>query len=122
MTTTVSWGNRPRSWRSTAQIAIVVAVDHVAVGVDGDEPVGVTVEREPDVGTSVGDDPLERLEVVRAAVGVDVGAVRIGVDHRDVGTEGSQHLRPDDRSGAVRAVEDDAEAVSRRPSIDVAWR
>ena len=35
----------------------LVAVDDVPVGIDGDEPVGVTVEGEPDVGAA-GDDGL----------------------------------------------------------------
>ena len=59
-----------------------VAVDDVAVGVDGDAAVGVAVEGEADVGAEVDDGAAEVARVGRAAPGVDVGAVRAGVRAR----------------------------------------
>ena len=46
----------------------------------------------------------------RAAAVVDVGAVGIRVDHRDVGTEPAQHVRRDGDGRSVGAVDHDPQA------------
>ena len=56
VTTTVSSCSYPAAWRSMAQDADdVVAVDDLAGVVDGDQPVAVTVEGQPDVGAVLDD-------------------------------------------------------------------
>ena len=53
----------PRSWRSTAQIAMIWSPSiNVAAAVDRQHPVGVTVEREPGVGPVTS--TTARLQVV----------------------------------------------------------
>ena len=69
--------------RSSAQMAMIWSPSTIApVCVDGDHPVGVAVEGEPDVG-AVGDAPprCSASGCVRAAAVVDVAAVGLGVDH-----------------------------------------
>ena len=89
----------------------LVAVDQPPVGVDRQHPIGVAVERDPDVGPGLHDGPLEVVGVGGAAAGVDVGAVGVGVEHLDLGAERPQHLGADLGGRPVGAVDHHAEAV-----------
>ena len=93
----------------------LVAVDQATRRVDGQHPVGVAVEREPDVRAVGHDRGLETLGVGRPAGLVDVAAVGLGVDHGHLGPELGEGLRGQGRGGAVAAVEHDLQAVEARP-------
>ena len=75
--------------------------------IDGQHPVGIAVEGEPDVGPMVEHRLLEVVGVGGATAVVDVRAVGVGVDHRDLGAEAPQHMRGDRDRGAVGTVDDD---------------
>src|SRR5699024_5499360 len=89
----------------------LVAVDHLAGGVDGQTPVRVAVVRQAQVGAVRAHRGADVVEVGGTAVVVDVVAVGAGVDldHRGaglaVGTRGRR------AGGAVGAVDDDDEPV-----------
>ncbi len=88
-----------------------VAVDDRAVLVHRDDPVGVAVEGEPEVGL-VRDDGLGQFgRVGRAALVVDVGAVGRDVQGGHRRAELGQDTRRDGTGGAVGAVDDDAQPV-----------
>jgi hypothetical protein len=55
----------------------VVAVDNLALFIADDEPVAVAVEGQADVGPFPSDRLGHQLRVQRAALAVDVGAVRV---------------------------------------------
>ena len=89
----------------------LVAVDLVALGVDGEAAVGVAVVGDADVGALADDGVLEVLEVGRAVAVVDVEAVGLGADLDDVGAGEAEHLGRDRRGRTVGAVDDDGEPV-----------
>ena len=89
----------------------VVAVDELALGVDGQDAVGVAVEGQAEVGAPLRHRLLQVAGIGRAAPGVDVGAVGLRVQHRDLGAERLEHER---RGGARRAV--GVSMTTRRPS------
>ena len=60
----------------------LVAVDEVAVLVDRDHAVGVTVEREAEVGAAFYDRALQERRIGRSAVGIDVATVGLRVASR----------------------------------------
>ena len=91
----------------------LVAVDHVALVVDREAPVGVAVEGEADVRTVLEDGTLERAEVGRAAAVVDVQAVGHRVDRADVGAGADQGTGTGLVRGTLGAVEDDLDAHQR---------
>ena len=118
VTTTVLPASLPRSARSVANSdsssSPVASAPRV---VDGQQPVGVTVEGEPDIGAARGDLGGEGFGVGGAAAVVDVGAVGVDGDGHDVGAETGEHLGGDGGGGAVGAVDHDAARRSRsRPS------
>ena len=111
MATTVSLTRWPALLEAQRQDGEdLVAVDDVALVVDREAAVGVTVEREPDVGAVLDDGRLERVEVGRAAAVVDVQAVGVGVDRDDVGAGVAERLRAGVAGGALGAVEHDLDA------------
>ena len=63
----------------------LVAIDDATRRVDGDEPVGVAVEGEPDVGAARHDRLGQRGRVRGPAADVDVDAIRLDVDGLDLG-------------------------------------
>ena len=88
----------------------LVAVHEVALGVDGEAAVGVPVVSHTHVGTDGAHVVLELLGMGGAAVGVDVEAVRGGVDRDDLGSGGAQGGRADVAGGAVGGVHDDPQS------------
>ena len=89
----------------------LVAVDQMAALVHDHHPVGVAVERDADIGAHFADLAAERLGRGRAAVAVDVEAVRFDADRHDVGAEShSASVSPPRRSGASM--------TTRKPSSD----
>jgi hypothetical protein len=87
----------------------LVTVDQRAVLVDGEDPVGVAVEREPERGTAFNDGALQRLGMGRSTSIVDVATVGFGMDHGHVGARVAQHAWPHRKRGTVRAVDHDAQ-------------
>src|SRR5690606_13518013 len=83
----------------------VVARDQAALPVDEEGPVGVAVERDPDVEPALDDAPRHRVGAGGAAVDVDVLAVGIGVHDLEAGADLREHLRGQQVAGAVRAVD-----------------
>jgi hypothetical protein len=83
----------------------LVAVAHRPLAVDRDHPVGVTVEREPDLGVR-GRDPLgEPLRRGCAAAVVDVAPVRLVAEDLGIRAESPEDGGTDAVRRAVRAVE-----------------
>ena len=89
----------------------LVAVDLVPGRVDSETAVGVTVERDPEVGTGRDDGLLEVLEVRRAVAVVDVEPVRLPTDDGDRGPRLAERPGSHLRRGAVRGVDDDVQAL-----------
>jgi hypothetical protein len=89
----------------------LVAVDDVAPGVDGEAPVGVTVERESRIGAVLHHRLLKIAHVRGPAPLVDVVAVGLGVNGQHRGPETVEDVRSDLERRAVRTVENDREAV-----------
>ena len=89
----------------------LVAVDQLALLVDDDQPVGVAVEREADVGAARDHRFLEQLRMGRAAVVVDVEAVGRDAERDHLGAQLPQRLGRDVVGGAVGAIDHDLEPV-----------
>ena len=89
----------------------LVAVDHLALLVDDDDAIGVSVERDADVGAHLAHLGDEGVGVGRAAVVVDVAAVGLDSDLDDLGAQLPQRLGRHLVAGAVGAIDDDAQPV-----------
>ncbi len=89
----------------------LVAVDDLALLVDDDDAVGVAVERDADVGAHFAHLGDQRLRLGRAALVVDVAAVRLDADLDDLGAQLPQRLGRHLVAGAVGAIDDDAQTV-----------
>ena len=64
-----------------------VTVDEVAIAVNEERAVGVTIESNSQIGVLAFDFLAQRIDVERAAVEVDVAPIRRSVDCDDVRTE-----------------------------------
>ena len=91
----------------------LVAVDDVPLLVGQDQAIGVAVQRDAQRGARLAHLLGQLLGVQRAALVVDVAAVRPDVQLDDVGAQLLKHLRRDLVRGAVRAVDDHLHAVQR---------
>ena len=96
----------PSSWSPSTTLPAAV---------HGDQPVGVAVEGEPEVGASAAHLCRQRRRRGGAAADVDVHAVGLVVDHVDPGAGCAEDAGPPRRPGPVRAVEDDVQARSALP-------
>ena len=95
----------------------LIAVDELAVLVDRDDPVGVAVEREPEIRAARSHRRLQLLGIRRSARGVDVATVGLGVQHVDARARGPQRARRELRRRAVRAVDHDVQP-GQRPTLE----
>src|SRR5918993_2566451 len=93
----------------------LVAVDDPSVLVDHDQPVRISIERDPDVRAAGDDGLLQDLRVSRPTAGVDVEPVRLHAEGDNVGAQLPQGLGSDVVGGAVSAIDDDLEAVEPKP-------
>ena len=84
----------------------------VAVLVDDDHAVGVAVERDADIGAQLLHLLAQGLGMRRAALVVDVEAVRLVVDGDDLGAQLPQRVGRHLVGGAVGAIDHDAQAAS----------
>jgi len=91
-----------------------VAIHEVAVLVTEQDAIGVAIVRDADLGLAFADEFLDLLGVGAAAVGIDVGAARVVVDHHEVGTEFAQDAGAGFVGRAVAAIEGDAEGFERK--------
>ena len=91
----------------------LVAVDDRAVLVDDDDPVGVAVEGDADVGTYLMHLLLQSGRMGRAAFLVDVETVGFDVDGDNLGAEFPQRLGRHLVGGAVGAIDNDPQARQR---------
>src|SRR5712691_9606980 len=99
----------------------LVAVERVAVSVDGEHPVAVPVEGDTEVELLLAHELLQRAKVGGAAADVDVRAVRVDSDRSHLRAEVLEGPWRDPREGAVRAVDADAQTgqVGAKPVEDV---
>ena len=89
----------------------LVTVDDVALLVDNDNAVGITVEADADVGAHFAHLGAQRLRVGRAALLVDVEAVGLDAHLDDLGPKLPEHVGRHLIAGPVRAIDHDAQAV-----------
>ena len=92
----------------------LVSVNHLALRVDRQAPVGVAVVRDTGVGAVLDHGGRQGLQMRGATVGVDVLPVGLGTDRDHVGPCTPQQHRGQFRGGTVRAVNNDAHARQRR--------
>ncbi len=93
----------------------LVAVENGAVFVGHDQPVGVAIERDPDIGAPRQHLPAHLLGRQRTAFAVDVEPVRRHRDREHLGAEFPEHGRGDLVGRAVRAIDDHAQPVEPQP-------
>ena len=91
--------------------AVAIAVDDLTRGIDCETTVCVTVVSESEVGSVLEHGRLQLVHVRGPAVGVDVEAVRLGVDRDDRRPGVGVDLRSELRRRAVRAVDDHGQSV-----------
>ena len=89
----------------------LVAVDHMAALVDQDDPVGVAVERDADIGAHLAHLAAQRFRRGRAAFLVDVESVGLDADRNHVGAQLPQRFRHHLVGRAVGAIDHHAQAV-----------
>ena len=92
----------------------LVSVHLVPLAVDGEHAVAVSIEGEAEIRPGARDDAREQRQIGRAAAFVDVRPVRRVPDHGDLGAEPRESGRCGFDHGAVRAVQDNAQARERR--------
>ena len=93
----------------------LVAVDHMALFVADDDPVGVAVQGDADVAAIALHRLGHGLGMGRAALGVDVQAVRLDADGEDLGPQLIEGGRRHAVAGAVGAVDGDAQTLEAEP-------
>ena len=89
----------------------VVAVDDVAIVVDGQAAVGIAVEGQAHIGPDLDNLGLQLLRVSGTAALVDIEAVRLVVDRDDLRTLGLEGGRGGVVGGTVGGVEDDLQTL-----------
>ena len=93
----------------------MVPVHDLALLVTDDQPVGVPVQGDADVGAVAFDRIGQGRRMGRAAFGVDVGPVRGHADGEDLGAQFEQGGGRDLVAGAVGAIDGDAQTLQRQP-------
>ena len=92
----------------------LVAVDEVALVVDGQAAVRIAVVRHTEIAAGLDDGGLQGLGVGRTRVQVDVAPIRGRVDDGDVSSELAEDRRAQLGGRAVRAVDRDLHAAQVR--------
>ena len=95
----------------------LVPADHPALGVDGEQAVGVAVEGQPQMGLVLHHGAGQRVGGGGPAAGVDVGAVGLAADGDHLGAQSLVDAGGQRRGGAVGAVDHQPEAVEG-PALD----
>jgi hypothetical protein len=91
----------------------LVAIDHLALLVDDQHPVGVAIQRDADIGAHFVHLPRQGGRIGRAAIHVDVETVGLVVDRHHLGAQFPQRRRSRLVGGAIGAIDDDAHARKR---------
>ena len=89
----------------------LVAIDDLTLLIDDDDPVGIAIERDADIGAHLFYFLTQRLGRGGAAFFVDVGPVGIDANLDHFGAKFPQGERGDLVSGAIGAIDDDAPVV-----------
>ena len=89
----------------------IVAVEDFAALVDQHHAIAVAVERDTDVAVLAQNGFANRVEMHRAAVQIDVGAVGIDADRHDLGAQLLERVGTDLVGGAVGAIDRDLQPV-----------
>ncbi len=84
--------------------------------VGNDQPIGVAVERDPDIGAPRQHLATHLLGHQRPAFAVDVEPVRRHPEREDFGAQFPEYRRRHLVAGAVSAIDDDAQAVEPQPA------
>ena len=84
--------------------------------VGDDQPIGVAVERDADIGATRQHLAAHLLGRQRAAFAVDVEPVGRHPEREDLGAQFPEHRRRDLVGGAVGAIDDDAQTVEPQPA------
>ena len=93
----------------------LVAVEDDAALVGHDQPVGIAIESDPDIGTPRQHLPAHLLGRESAAFTVDVEPIRRHRDREHLGAELPEHGRGDLVGSAVRAIDDNAQSIEPQP-------
>ena len=93
----------------------LVAIDDVAVGIDGKAPVSIAVVGDADVSSVLEHSGDEIVQVRASTALVDVQAVRRGMDCHHVGTGSAHRLGGHSRRRAIGAVDHDGQSLEGRP-------
>ncbi len=89
----------------------LVAIDDLAFLVDDDQPVGIAIECDTDVGAAGHHRLLQKLRLCRSALVVDVESVRSNADRHYLGSELPQRFGRDVIRSAVGAIDHDFQAI-----------
>ena len=85
----------------------LVAVIDFALRIDHDQPVGVTIQRDPEIGLPRQHRFAQSCRRRRAAILVDIQAIRRGTDARHLRTEFVKDVRRNVISRAMRTIDND---------------
>ena len=89
----------------------LVAVDHVSALIDQDDPVGIAIERDADVGAHFAHLAAQRFRRGRSAFLVDIESIGLDADRNHVGAQFPQRFRHHLVGRAVGAIDHHAQAV-----------
>ena len=91
-----------------------VAVVEAPACVDDEQPVGVAVERDAEIGALVANPLAKAVGLGRADTGIDIEAVGGAADGDDLGAEFVEDARRDLVGGAVGGIDDDLQSFQRQ--------
>ncbi len=99
--------------RKCAQRKDLIAVDDLAIGVDGETAISVPVMRDTGVGTVRNHGGPQGVQLGCAAAVVDPETVPVRMQGNHVSTSGTQHMWRQRRRGSLRTVDHDPETGHR---------
>ena len=98
----------------------LIAVDQSPRRIDGENPIGVTIEGESDIEAALDHASSQDLGMGRSTLVIDVDAVRLCEEHLGLGAPGGEGLGGDAAGRTVGAVESDPQSREARPLEDPA--
>src|SRR5262249_7185317 len=100
-----------RFQRTPGSKQYAIAIDYVAGGGDEDGAIGIAIESDTEGGAAGNHLFLQGLQMERTAIQVDVAAVGLGTNGFDLGAGFSKKLGGQPVTGAVSAIDDQADAA-----------
>ena len=91
----------------------LVAVPDASLVVDEDRPIGVTIERDPGVGSPFAYDACESFWMECSGILIDVPSIGGGVDDLDGCAASFEHVPRDLERGTVSRVDDQRQTLER---------